>query len=244
METTAKSAYDVLDFILRHNAHRSLQTLADVARVNAGNLGKLLSQNKSLPIEHMRRLAVAAGLRVHLGSSQAPQLSIEDDTVVYLEVKQVKFQELPDLSAMIQTLGKGPLKWRFVVAKAKSGLLLTALAHVRSGDSQRGYVAIHFARPLPGDDDELDLMRTSLAGDTPVVTDETMTASDSKWIRLRSGMQSARELDLIYKVGREPEPTALDWAHVLLVAHELEFGPGDIIQVMRDRHVNFLASLR
>lgn len=238
METHPLSAHEVLDFVIRHSAHRSLQTLADVARVNAGNLRKSLAQTRSMPTEHMRRLAVAAGLRLHIGDGQNLRLTVEEDTVAYLEVN---LNELQQAAAVVHALGNRPAKWRFVAASAKNGLFMTALAYVQAGESRRGYVAVHITDPIQSAG--MGVIQEQLAGLAPVAVDESLTASDSKWIRLRSGMESARELDLLYRVGDEPQPTALDWAQVLMVAHELELGPGDVIRAMRDQHASFLSSL-
>lgn len=235
METNSLPVHAVLDFVARHLAHRSLQTLADVADINAGNLRSSLGKKRSLPVEQMRRLAAACGLKLQIGDGTDMRLFVEADTILYLDVN---LNELQQLTTVIRELSKCRPGWRFVSAKmdtqdSSAGVYMTAIAHVQAGrdsHSDRGYIAAHISDLLSSAD--LDRIRAQVT-DRPYVSDESHKASDSHWIRLRSGMWSARELDALYKVGDEPEPTARDWAHVLITASEMQLGPGDIIMAMR-----------
>lgn len=227
------AAYEILDFVLCHLSFLTVNKVAQIAGVPGSNVRAGLQGQRKMPVEHVRKLAAATGLELLINPNKSLQLLMNNRAVVNLAVTGDELKSVSDL--IVPALGRRPPSWKFLFAYDLDGsTYVTAIALIDAGPApyQRwGYVLAHVSTPV-----QADLLQDE---NLPAAV---LQATDDAWIRLRAGMQSAADLDLMYKVGAEPQPTALDWAQVLLVAHELGFGPEDVIAAMRNKNADFLAS--
>jgi hypothetical protein len=242
MKTTELSARQVVEFVVKHLSNRSLQSLAEVTRINASNLRSALSgtANRALPIDQLRRLATAAGLRLQLGDS-GEQVSLERDTVLHLEVG---IDDLGEVAQVAQALTNQHPRWRVATAASRNGFFMTAITRLPFGDGRRGYLAAHVAHQLTPE--EIQAAGKKLDPKLPPKPAQpgqpVQQVTDGKWIRLRSALQNTRDFDAMFRVGEDPsapstgeeraEPTADAWAAVLKEAHRLCFEPSELLELM------------
>ena len=227
----ALSAHEILDFVLRHS-FQSLLTLSKISSINPGNLRASLLGIRPVPIEQMRRLSAAVGLRLQVGMDTEWTLSIEPVTVINLNVA---FEELVRLANLIQSLSNQPPIWRFLSATRGrgKGSFWTAVALIHTdGDlhSSDGFVAAHIADVLDEKSQQHALAVLSPRASMPV---QAMTSLDSRWIRLRAGLYTTRELGTLYKIGDQAEPTAKEWAQMLGACADYGLRPADVMSLMK-----------
>lgn len=233
MTIETPAAYGILDFVLSHSALHTVNKLAQLAGVPGSNIRAGLQGKRPIPLPQVAKLAAVAGLQLQISEQEDVSLVLEGNTVLHLSVN---LNELGTLTTVAGALSARQPDWKFVQAQAEGGTYLTALAYVQAGRysrRQHGYIAAHVSDLLLGPAQAC--VQEQLAGKKPL-PEPFLAVDDAQWIRLRAGLQSAAEMDALYKVGQEPEPTAMDWARVFMLASQLGQGPEDIVQAMRDRH--------
>lgn len=241
MTIETPEAYGILDFVLSHSALHTVNKLSAIAGVPGSNIRAGLQGKRPIPLPQVAKLAAAVGLQLQISEQEEVRLVLESNTVLHLTVN---LNELGTLTTVEGALAAHAPEWKFVQAQAEGGTYMTALAYIQAGrysTRQHGYIAAHISDLLKGTAHAC--IQEQLAGKAPL-PEPILAVDDGDWIRLRAGLQSAAELDALYKVGREPEPTAMDWARVFMMASQTGMGPEDIVQAMRDRHSAFEADLR
>lgn len=223
------SSREILEFITRHAAHKSMKYISSVAGTDAGNLHSCLAGKRALPFPMAQRVAAAVGLQA---SQVGNQLVVETapHTVIYLEVEGA---ELPQLSAVLSTLaGKRTCSWLLVHAREEvgaGGVFAIAIAQF-----QECYVVINLTwsnsdeayQMLDGPIHDV-LTGLWLAKDPDLCSYSTQSA---EWIRLRAGIESHRALDKLFM--REAEPGIEDWAHLLVELHQMGAKPGAVSRLV------------
>lgn len=232
MFTEPLTVHQTLEFVLRHLAFHSVTGLAQIVGVEGSGVRAGLTGKRPIPLVQVGKLAAAAGLKLQIDDAGGQQLRLAPDVAVHLEVNM---NELMSLQAVVHALGPKPPVWKFVQAVVPGkGTLMTILARLelnRHGNQERGYIAAHISDLLlePG----LACVQEQLAG-RQEIPEPALEVDDVEWIRLRAGLYGSTELDQLYRLGVEPQPTAYDWADLLREAGRLGMAPRDIILMMRD----------
>ncbi len=240
------SVREVLDFMSRHLTNRHVKSLSEVAGLNSANVYASLAGRRPLPIDTVRRLADATGLRVHEGVGALPQLSVKPDKVLNFDVA---LEDLPKFTDVIRALGNAhtndPARsWWLVSALSATNVVgavetpgvyaiaIRILHH--SYTVPNSYAVVNIAWPSLSAARNVEqnpaLLLDHLLEPQPRLDPYVIKADNSRWIQLRSGFASARELDDYLGVSRtEPEPTGADWGRLLKLVSEKGLSPGDVI---------------
>ena len=232
------TAREILEFLARHQTHRSVKSIAELAGVDGGNLHASLSGRRPLPLDTIRRVCAAVGLKVANPEGQTPQLELVADTVMHLEVQ---VSEVPQLALVLHTLTPMPVKWRSVsklwtelvdtsgVDDEQPGVYSLALARL-----PQGYVVIHVVWPSLREAQDssrtYSQIQEQLGGCWMSKLDEGLSASDTLWIRLRAGLESVRSLDKL--LGAQQEPTGEEWAQMLLNISRRGLTPNNVMELL------------
>lgn len=230
------TAREVLDFVARHQPHRSVKALAELAEVDGGNLHASLAGRRQLPVDTVRRLGAALGLRVTKSEADSLQLELMPDTVMHLEVK---VSDVSMLASVLQKLTPAIASWRSI-SKLWSDLVeistddeaLPGIYTLVAARFPQGYVVVHLAWPsLRAAIDSVhtyELMQAQLGGSWSTKLENGISASETLWIRLRAGFESVRSLDKFF--GVPAEPTLEDWVEMLSTISRRGLTPEKVIQ--------------
>jgi hypothetical protein len=216
------TAREILEFLVRHQTHRSVKAIAEFAGVDTGNLHACLSGRRPLPAITIRRVGAAVGLKVANPEERDPQLELVPDTVMHLEVK---LSEISVLAQILRALTSATVTWRCVSALWSEVVEVSAATleqpgvySLALGRLPQGYVVLHIFWPSLREAQESNLtfskIQEHLGGTWISEADTGLSASDTLWIALRAGMGSVRSLDKL--LGVSAEPTGEDWARMLL----------------------------
>ena len=236
--TSQLTAREILEFLARHQTHRSVKSIAELAGVDGGNLHASLSGRRPLPLDTIRRVGAAVGLKVANPDGDAAQLELVPDTVMHLEVK---VSEVSQLALVLHALTPMPVKWRSI------SKLWAELVDTSGSDDERpgvyslalarlpqGYVVIHLVWPSLREAQDSSQTYTQiqqqLGGCWMSKLDTGLSASDTLWIRLRAGLESVRSLDKL--LGAPPEPTGEEWAQMLLNISRRGLTPNNVIEFL------------
>lgn len=232
---------ETLEFVVRHCLHRSIKAIAATAGADTGNLHASLAGRRPLPPETARRVAAAVGLRTQ-EENGVMGLKIVPNTILNLEVPVDK---LPQLANALRALGNPSPSWRLVSGlwsdlyefsegdevEAQPGVYTIAV-----GRMQNSHILVHINWP--------SLSSVFAALKTPAGIKEQLgghwdkadpepglSFGDVPWIRMRSGLCAAPELDALFGVAKA-QPTGEDWARLLATASQQQFTPDEIIQML------------
>ena len=227
---------DVLYFVTRHQPHRSVKAIAELAGVDSGNLQSSLAGRRQLPLEGVRRVGAAVGLRVLKNEGKSLQLELVPDTVMHLEVNVA---DVSTLAQVLQTLTPVSAKWwsisglwQELAEPSGTDENLPGVYTLAIAKFPRGYVVVHLLWPSLRDAmdsvETYDLIQMQLGGSWISKINNGLSASDTLWIRLRAGFESVKSLDKL--LGEPSEPALEDWVEMLSAISRRGLTPENVIK--------------
>lgn len=223
------SPLELLEFITRHTAHKSMKYISVVAGTDAGNLHSCLAGKRAMPFTIAQRVAAAVGLKASLVNNQLA-IGLASETVINLEVEGA---ELPLLSDTLQTLaGEQSICWRVIHTMEEvsdGGVFAIAIACIEDC-----YILVNLSW---ASSQEAYHVLNTLHGILPGVwlpqepEQFTFSLASSEWIRLRAGVESIRTLDKMFM--REHEAGIDEWAQLLIDLHRMGARPRVVSRFMR-----------
>lgn len=233
-------AREILDYVARHQPFRSVKAISEIAGLDGGNLHASLGGRRLLPLDTVRRVSAALGLRVANKDGETVRLELMPDTVLHLEVNVA---DVFMLTQVLQTLNPVPVKWRSIskgwaelvespgVDENRPGVYTLALARF-----PQAYVVVHLSWPSLRDAidsvDTYDSMQAQLGGSWLSKLVNGLSASDTLWIRLRAGFESVRSLDKL--LGAPSEPTLEDWVEMLATISRRGLTPENVVKSLEE----------
>jgi hypothetical protein len=231
-------AREILDYVARHQPYRSVKAISEIAGLDGGNLHGSLGGRRLLPLDTVRRVSAALGLRVANKDGETLRLELMNDTVLHLEVNVA---DVFMLTQVLQALNPLPVKWRSIsktwaelvespgVDESRPGVYTLALARF-----PQAYVVVHLAWPTLRDAidsvETYELIQTQLGGSWISKINNGLSASDTLWIRLRAGFESVKSLDKL--LGEPSEPTLEDWVEMLSAISRRGLTPESVIKTL------------
>lgn len=224
------SPLELLEFITRHTAHKSMKYISVVAGTDAGNLHSCLAGKRAMPFTIAQRVAAAVGLKASLVNNQLA-IGLASETVINLEVEGA---ELPLLSDTLRTLaGERSICWRVIHTMEKvndGGIFAIAIACIEDC-----YILVNLS--WASSQEAYHVLSNTLHGILPGVwlpqepEQFTFSLASSEWIRLRAGVESIRTLDKMFM--REHEAGIDEWAQLLIDLHRMGARPRVVSRFMR-----------
>lgn len=218
---------EVLEFVVKHTAHKSIKGISHIAGADSGNLHACMSGKRPLPPSMARRVGGVVGLNCKIEDSRMTVRPF-GDMVISLEVDHT---ELEQLSKVLAALSQATVEWRsYSLATEIDGEGVFAIAIARLSDS---YVVTSITWPNRASVLPQAELEKILGGYWPthVPAENQVTEGNIQWLRLRASMESKSRLDRMFLVPEAPSVKA--WAQMLIDLSNFGVHPEDITKLVQ-----------